>query len=96
MKEQQHLFLSTIIFFAIVVLSIAQLVISNKLTTDSVELSKLEKETNLYREKNAVLEEELISEMSLTKIASSAAELGFVKINDVLSISSEIGIAKLP
>lgn len=96
MKEANNTFIPTIIFFTIVVLSIAQLLISNKLTTDSIELSQVEREINVYREKNILLEEQIVKNMSLTKIATSAVELGLVKTNGIFPISSGSRIAKLP
>ena len=85
--------LSTIICLLIVVLSIAQLFISNKLTTEGLELARLEEETKVLSESNAQLEEEVTKSLALTHIASKAAERGMIKENSVLSISSSTRIA---
>lgn len=83
----------TIIFAFIIMLSIVQLLVSNRLSTDGAALAQLEKEINLYKNKNSILEDEILGRMSLTHIASEAAKLGFVKEDNITAISPATRIA---
>lgn len=82
-----------VITSCIVVLSIVQLLISNKFSTDGAKLSHLESEIASYKDQNSHLEEEIMQSMSLAHIASQAAEHGFVKQNNITAISAATRIA---
>lgn len=82
-----------IIFLFIIVLSMAQLVVSNKLSTDGARLSYLEAEITSYKDKNSLLNEQILKEMSLTRISSQSAALGFVQDSNIMAISGVTRIA---
>ncbi len=71
--------ISFIVFLAIsiTVLSIIQIVISNRLSTTGVTLGKIQDQIRVYKTDNALISEKLFSYSSLTNIASRAAVLGF-------------------
>lgn len=79
--------LPTIICFIIVILSVAQLLVSNRLVTDGLLLTDLEREIDLTQQKSMILQEDITKNMALSEISSKAAELGFIKGGKTLSIS---------
>lgn len=78
----------SIILIVIVLLSIVQVVVSNRIATTGVTLSKLSEEVGTYKKQNAILREEILSSSSLMHIASEAARLGFVQSESELVLSS--------
>ena len=85
--------LPTIICFIIVILSVAQLLVSNKLVTEGLLLTDLEQEIDLTQQKSMILQEDITKNMALLEISSKAAELGFIKGGRTLSISGFTQIA---
>ena len=76
------------ILIVIISLSIVQVVVSNRISTTGVTLSKLSEEIGVYSKQNAILREEILSSSSLMYIASEAARLGFVQSESELVLSS--------
>ncbi len=74
-------------------LCIVQIVVSNRLSTTGIALSKLEEKIQSYKEENAVLKEKLLITSSFTTIASSASTLGFVNTKSQYILGSYIPIA---
>lgn len=77
MKRQT--FIVTFAIFTIICLSVAQVVVSNRLSTAGMVFEKIEDEIHFYRTQNSLLSERLLSSSSLNSIASRAAILGFVE-----------------
>ena len=69
----------SVILIIIVFLSVVQVVVSSRIATTGVTLSKLSEELNNYKKQNSILREEILSSTSLMHIASEAARLGFVQ-----------------
>lgn len=63
----------------IFVLSIVQVIASNRLSTTGLTLGKLQDEIHRYKTENAMLRETVLEASSLTHIASAAGTLGFVE-----------------
>ncbi|OGH33952.1 MAG: hypothetical protein A3J69_01900 [Candidatus Levybacteria bacterium RIFCSPHIGHO2_02_FULL_42_12] len=74
-------------------LSIGQVVISNWLSTTGITLGAIEDELKQYKEKNALLEERFLHASSLTSIASTAAELGFVEKKSRIVLTDSVPLA---
>lgn len=85
--------LPTMICLIILILSVIQLLVSNKLSTDGLMLTNLEQEIDSYRQKSMLLSEEITKSMALTQLSSKAAELGFIKEGRILSISGVMVVA---
>lgn len=80
----------------IILLSITQAVVSNKLSTKGVMLREIEEETHYYKTQNNKLLEKLLSYSSLTNLATRAAQLGFARIKEQLVLSSSQPLAVKP
>lgn len=85
-----------VIVGVLIVLSLVQVVLSNSLSTTGIALSRLENEVAKYQRLNSMLRETILTETSLTKIASSAATLGFSQQTSQIVIDSSIPIAARP
>ncbi len=90
--KQSLLFIATV-SFTILVLSIIQVTVSNRLSTTGIVLSKLEEQINHYRRENALLAEKVLYASSFTTIASSAASLGFVDSKSAIYLSTPLPVA---
>lgn len=67
------LFLSCIIGL----LTVVQVIVSNRLATSGVTLAKAQEELRDYKKENALLQQTYLEQAALTTVASQAAELGF-------------------
>ncbi|MBI2028500.1 MAG: hypothetical protein HYT07_02710 [Candidatus Levybacteria bacterium] len=94
MKKSSFVILLFII--TIVSLSVAQGVVSNKLSTKGVILHEIEKKVYDYKTQNSILSEEILYNSSLTNLASKAAELGFGKLREQFVLNSGSSLAVKP
>ena len=67
----------TILVGLVVVLSIARVVVYNRLSTSGVLVGELEEQISFYKTQNAILAQEVLTSSSLTSIVTRAKELGF-------------------
>ncbi len=86
----------SIILVVIVFLSVALVVVSNRIATTGVALGQLEEEIDTYKKQNALLREEILLSSSLTQIASEAARLGFVQAESEIVLTSQPPLARRP
>jgi cell division protein FtsL len=77
-----------ILFITIIVLSLVQVIVSNRLTTTGIELSKIQIQIADLKRENTVLSEKLLVVSSYDTIASQAATLGFVESKKQLFLSA--------
>ncbi len=87
---------SVIILFitvTIILLSIAQTILSNMLSTSGVPMSKINKELQAYKTENTQIREKLFLRSSLINIASKAAELGFVESKSEFVLKTSMPLA---
>lgn len=63
----------------VIALSIAKVIVYNRLSTSGVFVGKVEEEVISYKRENAILTQELLSNSSLTNISIKAEKFGFVK-----------------
>lgn len=73
---KKPLFFLSLLFMTILVLSVVQVVATNRLSTTGTTLGALQDEIKKYKTENAILKETVLEASSLTQIASSAATLG--------------------
>ena len=86
----------SILLTIIIGLSLVQVILSNSLSTTGLDLSRIEKETKLYKNENAVLREKLLIATSLSEIASKAAALGFSQNKSRVFVRTSMPIAVKP
>lgn len=91
MKREK--FIITFAIFIIISLSVAQVVVSNRLSTAGMVFGKIEDEIRFYKAKNSLLSEELFLASSLSSISSKAAELGFVEDKSQLVLKTSLPFA---
>ena len=80
--------------FIIVLLTIVHVVVSNMLSTAGVELDKLQTDLSLYQKKNTILRQQVLTDSSLMRIASAAAEMGFVDVQSNVYLPAPLPLAK--
>jgi cell division protein FtsL len=67
-----------ITMLSIIVLTVARVVVTNTISTDGIDLAKIQARIAEYKKENTLLHEQILSLTSLNHIASEAGELGFV------------------
>ena len=82
-----------ILFIATVILEVANIFLSNRLTTDSIKATALRDEISVIDEQNQNIRSEILGFTSFDSIASRAATLGFVNAKESISLSSPIEVA---
>lgn len=90
--KKPFIFLGSL-FLLILVLSVVQVIVSNRLSTTGTILGKLQDDISQYKKENAILREKVLVTSSLDHIASSAAELGFTQIKTHVFLSAPVPIA---
>lgn len=70
--------LLTLLGVCILLLSIAQITVSNMLSTGGIQLSNMQQQIADYERQNAQLKEKIYTLSSLTTIDEKAQKLGFV------------------
>ena len=88
------IFITFPLFIIIVFLSIIQVVVANMLSTAGVELDLLQTDLIKLHKENTLLRETVLSDTSLTKIASTAANMGFADAKTSLYLSDNIPMAR--
>lgn len=77
--KRHKLTITSALFSVIMLLSISQAVVSNRLSTSGITLGKIEEEIRFYKTENASIAEEFFLVSSLNNIASRAVVLGFIE-----------------
>jgi hypothetical protein len=85
--------ITSALFLIIVLLSIIQVVVSNRLSTSGIILGKIEENIRNYKTENAALAERFFLVTSLNSISSRAAVLGFVKEKSPLILTTSDVVA---
>ena len=73
----------------LILLGVFQLIISNRLATAGEKLTQINKEIKALEEENERLKKEIAISSSLTTIAKKADEMGFLKVENFLYLTSE-------
>lgn len=90
---KKPIFLIILAIFVIVILSVVKTVVSGKLSTSGVSLSKIEEEISSYKTQNLILREKLLAVASLNSISSKAALLGFVEKKSEFVLTKPLPLA---
>lgn len=88
----KKIFVLISLFSIILILSLIQIGVSNRLSTDGVVLSTIQQQVEEYRKENIVLKEKVDNLSSYDHIASAAAEMGLVvkeKLSDVVFLQAQ-------
>lgn len=80
----------------LIVLSVGQVIVSNGLSTTGITLASIDKDIHAYELQNALLQEKILTESSLTEVASKAATLGFSEGKSQLVVSGLLPVAIKP
>lgn len=87
---------SKIIYLVVITLAIlclAELLVTNRLSTMGWKVQALEKEADQLKKENEALTEEMSLQASLARIALRAQELGFVQSDSVSYLTPQIPVA---
>lgn len=87
--------LKTIFILTIIaiLLQVANVFLSNTIASGSVEAALLTTKIEKVEEKNAIIKTELLKYSSLTRLASRAAEMGFVDSKKFITVNSPLSVA---
>ena len=77
----------------LVVSGIIEISVSNSLTTDGIQLGKIQANIDTVKKDNMLLKEKLLTMSSYTEIASQAAALGFVNAKSAIFLDQPIPLA---
>lgn len=91
---KRPVFLIIFVFVTILGLAIAQISVSNQISTTGTELAALEHELDEYKRQNTILQEELLAVASFTNISEKAEELGYTEVKSQLSLTAPIPLAR--
>lgn len=86
-------FIITFAISTILALSVAQVVVSNRLSTAGIEVGEIEDQTQYYKAQNSILSERILQASSLGSIASRAAKLGFIDNKSQLVLKTSLPLA---
>lgn len=75
------------------ILVILQIVVSNSFSTAGETILKLENEAKTLEKENELLQSQIFEKSSLHNIEKQAKILGFVKVNNIISINTAMPIA---
>ncbi len=81
---------------SIVLLSVAQIAVSNSLTTGGIQLSLMQHQIATIQRENTILEEKIYSLSSLTTISAAAQKMGFVDANETAVVITTDPLASAP
>lgn len=79
--------------FAILILSVVRVSVSNRISTSGIEVASIETKIDSIKKENLILQEKLLTMSSYTQIASSAAEIGFVPGKTNFAVSGRVPVA---
>lgn len=77
----------TLLFLVIIILSVVQVVVSNKLSTTGITLGQMNDSITRLKNDNNILQSKLLTKESFINIASSASALGFVEEKSTIVLS---------
>lgn len=90
---KRSLFFLSFLIISIAILSVLQVLISNRLSTSGIELSKLNEQIKSYKKENYILSEKLFIATSLTSVASNASQIGFVENSEQVYLNAPLPLA---
>jgi len=94
--KRHKITITSALFFIIILLSITQAFVSNRLSTSGIILGKIEDEIRYYKTENLSLAQEYFLVSSLSNIASRAANLGFIEGRSQFVLKTSLPFALKP
>jgi len=88
--------LSRVVIVLVIVLGLANLVLTNLIVTDGVRLNSIIEKTNLLAKENQELQAILANSKSLASVESEAENLGFVPTKNITTINPIDVVAQIP
>jgi cell division protein FtsB len=88
-----HRKLTTLAFISVVILLIANLMVSNIIATSGEQLRQLQERNKNLENQNSKLRQEIIQTSALNTLENKAYELGFAKSTETLTLSSQPPVA---
>lgn len=90
---KRPIYLLTFVSITILGLGIAQVSLSNQLSTAGVELAQVQQDVDNYKRENTILEEQVLEAASFTNIAEKAEKLGYVESKSTISLNAPLPLA---
>lgn len=87
---------SYLIYFLVVILSVLQIIISNRLSHFGKKISELTQKTNEISLENERIKKKIASSSSLTTLSFKAKELGLTKKTEVIYLDKLFPVAQKP
>lgn len=84
----------SLLIIVILFLAVARVAVLNSMSTNGIELDKMQAEIDMYRKENTILQEKVLEASSLTEVASEAASLGFVDAKNEIYLNTPLPLAK--
>lgn len=75
---RKPILITSFLLSIVILLAVVQVMMTNRLSTNGVELSELQVDLVKYKRENALIKEKLLTASSLTNIAEKAKEEGFI------------------
>ena len=85
--------IATLLLIALSVIEVSYLTHADALASESMNAQKLRKEIAKVEEKNQIIKSEILSLSSILIVSSKAAELGFAKPTEFISLKKLDSIA---
>lgn len=81
------------IFFIIIVLSLVQVFVANRISTTGVDLEKIQNSIQHYKKENALLNEKILTQASLVRISEVAIKEGYTLEKSQVYLSTPLPLA---
>jgi hypothetical protein len=81
------------IFLLIVVLSVVQAVVANKISTAGIQLGDMQEKILTLKKENQIIHERILTLSSLNHVASEASRMGFVPDTSHVYLSTPLPLA---
>lgn len=78
----------------ILTLSIIRVAVLNSMSTNGIEIDKMQDEIAEYQKENTILQQKILEMSSLTEVASKAAVMGFVPAKNDIYLNAPLPLAK--
>ncbi len=81
------------IFFVIIMLSLVQVFVANRISTTGVDLEKIQNSIQNYKKENALLNEKILTQASLVRISELATKDGYTLEKSQVYLSTPLPLA---
>lgn len=91
---KKPIFILAFLILLIAGLSVAHVVISNRVSTAGIDLEFLQSEIAKYKKENILIEEKVLEASSLKNIIKNAKKLGFKEPKDYIYLTDPLPLAR--